>query len=561
MPKGEYLGLSPEALWYLESRGYPLPDCPPLIVTPDPGTVPGAVFDPERVDKVLRTFNALTHTQGRLAGQPLRPDSWQLVWILLPVFGWVKKNEFGEYVRVVRNLHAEMPRKQGKSTIAGGIALYMAFADGDLGAQVVTAATTERQAGFVFGPIKILAEKSPALKNRVKTHQKRIVMPSTGSYVEVISSAADAQHGMNLSCAIVDELHVHKSGDLLRTLETGTGSRTQPLIAVITTADSGRRETIYDQKRTYIEQLARGAFQDESTYGVVWAAGPEDDPFAESTWKKANPGYGVSPTAGYLKAAATKAKNSPAELAEFQRLHLGLRTKQETKYLDLGVWDRNASLVDETKLDGRQAYGGLDLASTSDLCALAWVLPTASGFDAVWRLWTPEANLEALDKRTAGMATVWVRNGFLTLTPGNVADYDFIRAQINRDREKFDVRGIAYDPWNSSQLVNDLVGDGAPMVKTRQGLVTLSAPTKELQKVLLEGTVEKPMFRHGGNPAVRWQVDNFAVAMDAAGNVKPDKANSADKIDAIAAAINAMSLVLVLEPKKVSVYEREDAVI
>jgi phage terminase large subunit-like protein len=559
MAKVDDLGLSPEARWYLKDRGYALPDCPPRIITPDPGRTRGTKFDPERVDRVLAVFNALTHTQGRLAGQPLRLDPWQVAYLIIPVFGWVKKNEFGEFVRVIRNLYIDVPRKQGKSTLAGGIALYMAFADGDLGAQVVTAATTERQAGFVFNPIKMLAEKSPMLRDRVKTHQKRIIMPSTGSYVEVIASAADAQHGLNLSCAVVDELHVHKTGDLLHTLETGTGSRTQPLIAIITTADSGRRETIYDQKRSYIEQLARGAFKDESTYGVVWAADPLADPFAEATWKAANPGYGVSPTAGYLKSASTKAQNSPAELAEFQRLHLGLRTKQETKYLDLSVWDRNASLVHEPDLAGRECFGGLDLASTSDLCALAWVFPSPSGgFDNLWRLWTPEDNLTALDKRTAGAATVWVREGFLTLTPGNVADYDFIEAQINADREKFNVRGIAYDPWNSSQLVNNLVGTGAPMVKTRQGLVTLSAPTKELQRILLEGTEAKPMFRHGGNPAVRWQVDNFAVSMDPAGNVKPNKAIAADKIDAMAATINALSLVLGTEAKKVSKYETAD---
>jgi phage terminase large subunit-like protein len=262
-----------------------------------------------------------------------------------------------------------------------------------------------------------------------------------------------------------------------------------------------------------------------------------------------------------MQAESDKAKASPANLARFLRLNLNVRTKQETKYLDLRVWDRNASLVHEADLDGRQAYGGLDLASTSDLCALAWVFPAESGFDAIWRLWTPEANLEPLDKRTNGAASQWVREGFLTATPGNVADYDYIQTQINRDRERFDVRGIAYDPWNSSQLVNDLVGDGAPMVKTRQGLVTLSAPTKELQKILLSGTVEKPMFRHGGNPAVRWQADNFAVAMDAAGNVKPDKARAGDKIDAIAAAINAMSLVLALAPKKKSIYESGEFVV
>jgi phage terminase large subunit-like protein len=506
--------ISAEVLWYLESRGIPVPDCAPKVKTPEPSKVRGAVFDADRVDKVLAAFGALKHVSGQWAGLPLKPDPWQIAYIIAPVFGWVVWDaDAGGYVRIIRKLYVDVPRKNGKSTLLSGFAIYMLAADGEPGAQIVTAATSERQAGFVFNPIKTLADKSPALKKHVRVVGKKVLHPKSGSYIEVVSSVADAQHGANLHFVCVDELHVHKTPDLVETL------------------------------------------------GVIWAADAKADPFSEETWKSANPGYGISPTRAYMKAAAAEAQQSPADLAKFQRLHLGLRTKQETKYLDMGVWDRNASLVYEDQLAGRQAYGGLDLASTSDLCALAWVFPAPVGFDVIWRMWTPEANLEALNKRTAGAATVWVREGFLTLTPGNVADYDFIRTQINADREQFDVRGLAYDPWNSSQLVNDLVSDGAPMIKTRQGLVTLSAPTKELQRVLLEGTAEKPMFRHGGNPAARWQADNFAVAMDAAGNVKPDKANAGDKIDAIAAVINAMSLVLALEPKKVSVYEREDAVI
>lgn len=554
----EDLKLSPEVRWYLESRNIPIPDCPPRIKTPEPSKVRGAVFDPERVDRVLKAFGMLRHTQGQWAGQPLKPDPWQVAYILAPVFGWVSWDKDSDsYARIIRKLYVDVPRKNGKSTLLGGLAIYMLAADGEPGAQIVTAATSKGQAGFVFNPIKTLASKSPALRKHVRPLQSKILHPNSGSYIEVVSAVADAQHGANIHFAAVDELHVHRTPDLVETIETGTGSRRQPLIGIITTADSGKRNTIYARKREYIEQLARGAIKDPASYGVVWACDPMADPFAEATWKSANPGYGISPTRAYMKAASAEAQQSPADLAKFQRLHLGLRTKQETKYLDLAVWDRNASIVDETKLTGRAAYGGLDLASTSDLCALSWVFPSESGFDALWRLWTPEANLANLDKRTAGMASVWVRDGFLTLTPGNVADYDFIRAQINTDREAFDVQGIAYDPWNSSQLVNDLVGDGAPMVKTRQGLVTLSAPTKELQKILLEGTAEKPMFRHGGNPAVRWQVDNFAVAMDPAGNVKPNKAVSADKIDAVAATINALHLVLAMEPEQTSIYETE----
>ena len=555
----EELKLSPEVAWYLESRGIAFPDCPPRIKTPEPSSAKGAVFDPERVDRVLKAFSMLRHTQGQWAGQPLTPDPWQVAYVLAPIFGWVTWDEdSSSYVRIIRKFYVDVPRKNGKSTLLGGIAVYMLAADNEPGAQIVTAATNERQAGFVFNPIKTLAEKSPALKKHVKTVTKKVIHPNSGSYIEVVSSVADAQHGANIHFGCIDELHVHKTPDLVETIETGTGSRRQPLIGIITTADSGKQNTIYARKRDYIEQLARGAIKDVSSYGVVWAVDPQDDPFVEETWAKANPGYGISPTRSYMRSAAEEAKQSPADLAKFQRLHLGLRTKQETKYLDLSVWDRNQSFVNEDKLVGKECFGGLDLAATSDLCALCWVFPGTVGFDAIWRMWTPEANLENLDKRTAGMASVWVREGYLTVTPGNVADYDYIREQINRDREKFDVRGIAYDPWNSSQMVNDLVSDGAPMVKTRQGLVTLSAPTKELQRILLEGTEEKPMFRHGGNPAVRWQVDNFAVAMDPAGNVKPDKGNAADKIDAVASTINALSLVLAVGPKPVSKYETED---
>ncbi len=552
--------LSPEVLDYLETRGIPVPECPPRIRTPEPRDVPGALFDGGRVDRVLKAFSALVHTQGQWAGLPLKPDPWQIAYIIAPVFGWVVWDaDAGGYVRIIRKLYVDVPRKNGKSTLLGGLAIYMLAADGEPGAQIVTAATSERQAGFVFGPIKTLAEKSPKLAKHVRAVGKKVIHPRSGSYIEVISSVADAQHGANLHFVCVDELHVHKTPDLVETLETGTGSRRQPLIGIITTADSGKQNTVYARKREYIEQLARGAITDPASYGVIWAALAGADPFVEATWASANPGYGVSPSRAYMKAAAAEAQQSPADLAKFQRLHLGLRTKQETKYFDLEVWDRNRGLVVESDLKGREAYGGLDLASTSDLCALGWIFPSGpgAGFDALWRLWTPEANMTSLDKRTAGQATVWAREGLLTVTPGNVADYDYIREQIARDLEAFKVRGIAFDPWNSSQLVNDLVSMGAPMVKTRQGLVTLSAPTKELQRILLEGTAERPLFRHGGNPAVRWQADNVSVAMDPAGNVKPDKGNSADKIDAIAATINAMSLVLAMEPKKVSKYERE----
>lgn len=551
--------LSAEVLWYLETRGIPVPDIPPLIRTPEPAAVEGAVFIPERVDKVLTTFRALQHTQGQWAGKPLTPDPWQVAYILAPVFGWCRWDEdANDYVRIVRNLYVEVSRKAGKSTLLGGIAIYMAFADGEPGAQVIAAATSEKQAKFVFEPIRTLAGKSPALKRHVKALRGRINQASTGSYIEVVASVADALHGANLHCAVVDELHVHKDPELLETIETGTGSRTQPLVAVITTADSGVQGTIYDRRRKQVEQLAGGTITDETRYGVVWAAEETDDPFVEETWRKANPGYGISPSASYLKAASNEARNSPAELAKFLRLHLGVRTKQETKYLDLAAWDRNAGLpIDEGRLTGRIAYGGLDLAATSDLSALCWDFPDDDGgHDLLWRIWVPESGFSRLRKRLGATADVWRDEGLVTVTPGDVADYDFIRAQINVDREKFDVQNIAYDPWNSSQLVTDLSEkDGLPMTKLRQSVQSLSGPTKEMQRLILTGKDEKPLYRHGGNSAIRWQVDNFAVAMDAAGNVKPDKAKAGDKIDGIVAAVIALALSMGHQPPVQSAYE------
>jgi phage terminase large subunit-like protein len=464
---------------------------------------------------------------------------------LAPVFGWVAPSkDSGELARIITTAWVELPRKNGKTTTASGTGIYLTGADGEPGAQVVCAATSKDQAKFAFDPMKQIVRGSPALGKHFEPFQSKIVHKASESVFEPVANVGDAQHGRDLHGGIVDEVHLHKTNDLIEAIETGTGSRIQPLILFITTADAGRRHTPYDEKRTRIEKLARGTLKDPTTYGVIFAAEPSDDPFVEATWKKANPGYGVSPTKRFMASAATKAKDSPAELASFQRLHLGIRTKQQFKFLELGPWDVNASIVDPIRLKGRECFGGLDLGSTSDLTALCWVFPDGGAFDVMLRCWAPEDSVEKLDERTARAASTWVKQGWLTTTPGNVTDYDFIEAQIGRDRDLFLVKEIAYDRWNAQQLVNNLISDGAPMATMGQGFASMSAPTKDLQRLILTGTEQKPIVRHGGNPLLRWMVDNFAVAMDPAGNVKPDKANAGDKIDGVVALIMALSRAL-----------------
>jgi phage terminase large subunit-like protein len=499
----------------------------------------------------------LRHTQGKWAGRPLEPDAWQVAYVIAPIFGWVAPDEHGSMCRVIRNAYIDVPRKAGKTTLSSGLALYLAFADREPGAQVLAVAGSKDQARRCFDPAAAITKNSPHLRaGGVTALRSRISRSSDGSFFEVAASIGDLLHGASPSGAVVDELHVHKSPDVLDAVESGTGARDQPLVVIITTPDDGKPNSVYAAKRGYIDRLAAGTVKNPRQYGVVFAASEDDDPFVEATWRRANPGYGVSPTRAFLEDEARKAADSPVNLARFQRLHLGIRTKQTTRYLELGEWDRNAGLVRSERLARRTAYGGLDLGSTSDLTSLCWLFPSAEeGFDGLWRFWAPQDSLPELDKRTANNASAWVKAGWLRLTAGNVTDYEVVRAQIVADLDAFEVKELAFDPWNATDLTNRLTERGAPMVEVRQGYASMSPPLKEIKRLLKAGTAQAPLLRHSGNPVMRWMVDNLAVAMDPAGNVKPDKARSADKIDGVSALNTAMARAMHHKPPRRSAYE------
>lgn len=560
--------LSPEVEKYLRSC-YPDADYDvvadlayPSIRTPEPVDFPGAEFRPERVTRVIKSLMMLRHTQGKWAGQPLQPDAWQVAFVLAPIFGWCAHNEDGKLVRIIRKVIIDVPRKNGKTTLASGLALYLAFADKEPGAQVLAVAGSLNQAGNAYRPAKIIAQHSPEFAAAgIRALQTQIV-GKDGSFFKAVASAGDLIHGSNPNGAVVDELHVHKSPDVLEAVESGMSAREQPLTIIITTADAGGVETVYAQQRNMLESVANGTLDMPEFYGCVWAADPDDPIDDPVTWAKANPGYGISVSPAFMRKAAAEAKENPVNYASFQRLHLGLRTKQVTKFLEMERWNRNAGVVNEADLQGRDAYGGLDLASTSDLTALTWVFPDpAGGYDALFRVFAPEGAVAALDKRTHGMASAWVREGYLTVTPGDVVDYDYVKTQILSDLKAFSAKELAYDRWNSSQLVNDLTAEGAPMVEFGQGFASMNAPLKELARLIGEGTEENPLLRHGGNPLVRWTVDNLAVETDAAGNVKPSKKHSGDKIDPVVALIMAIARATQRVPTRKSAYESRGLII
>jgi phage terminase large subunit-like protein len=542
------LKLSPEVAWFLLSRGMALPEPwqVPIWKTPEPRELEGAAFDPARVDRVLAAFGRLRHTQGRWAGKPLTPANWQVAYILAPVFGWVRwDDESSSMVRVIRAAQVDEPRKNGKTTLAGGVAMYLTAADGEQGAQVLAVAASKDQAGYCFNPVKAIAEKSPDLAPYVKVYVGKIVHGASGSYFQVVASVADLLHGANVHGAVVDELHVHKTRDVVDAVETGTGARAQPLIFSISTADEGKPGTIYSEKRELLEKLARGVFVDFTFYGVVWAAAESErdlvaeglSPFSVEAQRRANPGYGVSPTAAFLKAEADRAEQTPANLARYLRLHLGIRTKQATRYIRLDAWDASAGVVDEAALAGRPCHGGLDMGSVSDLTALCWIFPNRPGdtYTALWRFWTPADSLTDLDRRTAGSAEAWVRDGWLSTTPGAVFDPSAVNDQLDADAQTFDVQTVGYDRWGANDVTRKASEAGMTLVPIGQGFAALSAPMKEMLRLTLVGRLH-----HGGNPVMRWMVDNLAVAMDRHANVKPDKAAAADKIDGVSAAVNAL---------------------
>lgn len=537
--------LEEEIQWYLDSRGIEGRLKPPLWRTPNPpDEVDGKPvrFNPKAVDRVIRTIGCLKHTKGRWAGKPLELSATQIAYIIAPLFGWQIWNELAErWIRLRREVFIEMPRKGAKSTLASAIAMTMAFGDGEGGAEVIIGAASRDQAKACFQPLHDLATYSPLLqKAGVKTVTNEIRQPKTSSVIRVVSSRGELAHGTNPHASICDELHVHKDGVLLEALESGSGARLQPLSMIITTADEGRIHTPYDKRRSMIEGVSRGDFKAPRMYGAVWAAPDDADIYDESVWDAANPLYPETPSPDFMRAQADKARANAADRATFKRLHLGIRANQKEAFINVKDWDKCAGKGDWTPNDmvGSVVYGGMDLAAVSDLCALMYTCPMEDGTSRVWgHYWLPEAALDRLDHMTELAATDWVRQGWITVTPGNVTDYDFIRKHINEDAEKYRISSLGFDPWNSTHLTNQLSDDGLIMEKVRQGAVTLSSPTKELKRRVLSNP---PLIDHRGDPVLRWMVSCLVPHVDASGNVKPDKVRSRGKIDGVSALVTSI---------------------
>lgn len=525
----------------------------PMTITPTPSIVPGhrhyvegAYFDVDRVARVVKALKGLRHTKGRRwANRPLAPEPWQLFYFIAPVFGWM--NAAG--LRIIRSAWVEVARKQGKSTLASGLVAVLLCGDGELGAEVYAAATGKDQARQVFTPAKDMMTRSPALRGKVVPLADVVRVPATGGIFRVLSKVAEAAHGLNVSGAVVDEVHVHKSRDLIDAIDTGEGARDQPLIIYITTSDDGTQGTIYDEKHTEVEALAadRGT-PEHALYGVIWAVPEGLDPFVLENVKLANPNVGVSVSEEYLDGKIRKAMRTPSFMPTFERLHLNRRRRSVTRAIDMDRWDAGAVpalSLDQLRrrLRGRRCFGGLDLSSTQDFTAWVLVFPdtfqrNGQDVEGVWvvpRLWIPAAAVEGRNVYRSAIEA-WAAQGWVTITDGDVIDFDRIQEGVSDDAETFNVVEFAYDPWQAEALRQRLMDGGLTGWKCGQTIERLAPATHELDRLLgLE------LVHHGGNPALAWMASNVVAKMDASGRWKPEKQLSAEKIDGISAMCMAIA--------------------
>jgi phage terminase large subunit-like protein len=505
-------------------------------------------FSKEAATRAIRFIEALKHTKGRWANVKFKLEPWQRDGIIAPLFGTLEPDGNRAY----RTAYISVPRKNGKSTLCAAIALYLLFADGEQGAEIYGAACDRDQASLVFDIAAQMVRRNPGLAKRAKIidSTKRILYPATGSFYRAIAADAPGSWGSNPHAVIADELHAWPRRDLWDALTTGSGTRAQPLTIAITTA-GWDQTSVWFEVYDYARQVLNGTIKDDTYFSYIREPKEGDDWKDRKVWKACNPGLGTFRSLAEMKALAQRAERSPSLQNTFRRLYENdAHTTQADRAIDMGLWDENAGIVREDELANRPCFGGLDLGETNDMTSWALLFPRDDGYlDILIRYWVPEARLEDSENRYRTQYQGWVQQGWLKTTPGATIRSPFITAQILEDAKRFKLVDLNLDPWHAKDIALELEDKGLKVAQLGQGFAGMSGPTAEFQRRLLERTL-----RHGGNPILRWNVDNLAFRQDPAGNQKPDKAASTGKIDGIPALLNALDRVMRHEDDT-SVYE------
>ncbi|WP_084632916.1 terminase large subunit [Pleomorphomonas oryzae] len=519
-------------------------------------------FDEAAAEAAVRFFpEHLCFTAGEWSGQPFELEDWQADDIIRPLFGWKRPDGTRQY----RRCYVWIARKNGKTELAAGIALLMLLGDGEPGGQVYAIATDEPQARIVFDKTVTMVGKSPTLSNDLTCLKPSIYCPALNASFKPLSGRPTGKHGFNASGLVGDEIHEWPNGDLYTFVHDSESARRQPLEFLISTAGQrgGYGEEIWDE----CVKIRDGVIDDPETLVIIYAADPDDDWTLETTWRKANPNLGVSTKLDAMESAARRARQLPRLENDFKRYRLNIWTEQAVRWLPIDAvddegnrfgWDHCIGPTSwrelEEKLIGKRCFGGLDLSAVIDLSSLVWWFPVQDGLDVpvvVPRFFKPEMLIKEHGRRDKLPYEQWVRDGALIATPGNVVDYEYVRRQILADGEKFKIafagsgatadneKSIAIDRWNAIETAVRLTDEGLAVALFGQGYASMSAPSKELERLVMSNG-----FHHGGHPMLRRHAQVVAIESDPAGNIKPAKNKSAERIDGIVAGVMAIGIAL-----------------
>jgi phage terminase large subunit-like protein len=489
----------------------------------------GYSFDPDRAARVCRFIERLPHIKGEWAGQPIRLEPWQ-AFVLTTAFGWVD----GDGRRRFKTVYIEVPRKNGKSALSSGVALYMLAADGEGGAEVYSAATTREQARIVWDDAKRMVERSEGLRGigvGASAHAVH-VLKSASTFRALSRDQGGNLDGLNVHCAIVDELHAHKTRDVWDVLETATGARRQPMLWAITTAGFNRAGVCYEV-RSYVTKILTGTVADPEFWGCIWTIDDADDWTDPAVWAKANPNWGVSVKPDDISRKARKAMEMSAATNNFLTKHLNVWVNADTAWMDMRKWSAcEDDLQTLEEFDGCPCWVGIDLASKIDIAEVSLVFERAGRLHVFNRHYLNE---DAAEDGRNSQYSGWAQDGHLVLTPGNVTDYAYIESDLLEFARRFDVRAVGYDPWQATYLANRLSEAGLPMVEVRQTVSNMSEPMKYLQAMVYSAKI-----RHSGDPVLSWMMSNVVAHLDAKENIYPRKDRPENKIDGVVALIIAL---------------------
>jgi len=509
-------------------------------------TAGDATFQPAAALHVIQFVEQLcTHAKGVWAGQRFKLLPWQRS-VVANLYGWIRPDGTRRY----RECGIWVPRKNGKTELAAPLGLYHLLADDEPTPEVVSIAADRKQAKLVFDRAKTMIRAESELEARTEIFQNRIVAPTLGGVWGALSSDAPTAHGMHVSFLIADEIHaMGNRRELWEAVQTSMGARRQPLSVAITTAGTLRESLEFDQY-DYACKVRDRIIDNPSFLPVIYEASEGMDWTSPQAWAAANPSLGITLQEQWLETECKRAKEQPSYETPFRTLHLNQHVTADTRWVRMSDWDACQSEIDWNRLRGLPCWLGIDLGEVSDLTSLTAVWMDG---DEIWvRSWSyaPEEGAQRRARQDRVPYLDWARRGYLTLTPGDATDYEFLRAEVKRIVGEHRVQCIGYDPHNAGGISQQLVNDGLNLKRVPQSFMVMSGPTRRW-----EAAVVGRKLHHDGNPVLTWAMSNTVVELDSGTNPRPSKRRSVEKIDPVIAGIVALAVALDSTMVEASPYE------